>query len=90
MHLSEEQLNMIEKMAGLFFNPEQIAANIEIEDIELFCSEIELKIGKNYIAYMKGRLKTEMELRESVKMAALNGSNPAQTQMLNYFKQSEI
>lgn len=81
---------MIEKMAGLFFNPDEIAANIEVEDTELFCSQIELKMGQAYQAYMKGRLKTEIELRESIKSAAMNGSNPAQAAMLNYFKKSEL
>jgi len=90
MYLQEEDFKSIEEMAELFFSPEDIADNLEMneEDKEQFCSKIELKTGKEYIAFRKGRLITEVELRKAIKMAALNGSSPAQNLMINFFKDS--
>lgn len=92
MHLQEEDYKAIENMAALFFGPDTISDNLELtgEEKEELCTNIQLKIGKEYIAYNKGRLRTEVELRLSIKMAALNGSSPAQNLMLNYFKDSII
>jgi hypothetical protein len=87
MHFSEEQLNEIQEMAALFFGPEQIAINIEV-DADDFTDLITNKIGDAYKAYCTGRLSSEIELRTSIKNAALNGSTPAQTLFVTYFKDS--
>jgi len=47
MHFSEEQLNEIQEMAALFFGPEQIAINIEV-DADDFTDLITNKIGDAY------------------------------------------
>lgn len=91
MHLSEEQLKTVEDMAALFFSPEDIAANLELDqdDLENFEVFVEMKRGPVYIAFKKGRLRTEIQLRESIRMAAMNGSSPAQNLMITFFKDSD-
>ncbi len=90
MHLNEDHYKAIEEMAALFFKPEDIADNLEFQenDKDEFCMNIELKTGDAYLYYRRGRLRTEVELRNSIKMAAMNGSSPAQTMMLNFYKES--
>lgn len=91
MHFSEEQLKDIEKMAGLFFSPEDIADNLQLntEESELFIALIKIKDPQVYLPYRRGRLKTEAELRESIRMAAMNGSSPAQGMMIQFYKDSQ-
>ena len=94
MNLSEEQLSMVEEMAGLFFPPDMIAVNLELneESTEYFVAAIECKNTKNPIvaAYFKGRLQSEIELRRSIKQSALNGSSPSQQMMMNYKREGKI
>jgi len=90
MLLSTEQLKAIEDMASLFFSPSDIADNLQIEDNEEFISMIEIRKGEAYLAYRKGRLKTETELREAIRIAALNGSSPAQNLMVQFYKDSQL
>ncbi len=89
MFLTEEQLKSIEEMSALFFSSEEIADNLEIDHIE-FSMLIELKQGTAYRAYRKGRLQTEVDLRLAIKMAALNGSSPAQNLMVQFLKDSQL
>jgi hypothetical protein len=88
MNLSEEQLKEVEEMAELFFNVNEIAANIEA-DAEALDLEMEMKRGLFYRAYMKGWLKGDVALRRSIAKAAENGSSPAQQMMLNYQKNAK-
>ena len=87
MNLTEEQLKELEELASLFLPIEDIRIALELpvhemtelEDIILF-----QKDNRIYQAYHKGRLQAEIELRISIKKAALNGSNPAQSAMMNF------
>lgn len=94
MNLSEEQLNMVEELAGLFFSPEMIAINLELneEDTERFCLLIQLKRTEmpEVAAYYKGWLLAEISLRRAIKQSAMNGSSPSQAQMLNYQKEGKV
>ena len=86
MNLNEEQLKELEVMGGLFFDVEDIMINIGLPLYEKEEFESILKHEKDnpiFLAYHKGRLKLEVELRTATKQAALNGSNPAQTAMWN-------
>jgi hypothetical protein len=87
MLFSEEQLNEIEEMAALFFSPESIALNIEC-DSDDFTELIQNKIGDAFKAYCSGRLRSEIELRTAIRNAAMNGSTPAQTLFVTYYKDS--
>jgi hypothetical protein len=94
MNLNEDQLSEIEEMAGLFFSPEDIAVNLELEDedTELFVAAVASRNTKNYQAgaYLKGWLSAEITLRKAIQQSALNGSSPSQQLMLNYQKESRI
>lgn len=92
MNLTEEQLSEVEAMAGLFFTVEDICAVLELdaETADYFDSCIKVKNNHPFVrAYIKGRLSSEVQLRTAVKQAALNGSNPAQNTMIEYFKKSQ-
>lgn len=77
-------------MSSLFFSSIDIADNLEIceEEKEAFCACIETKTGEVYKYFRRGRFRTEVELRNAVKMAAMNGSSPAQNMMINFYKDS--
>jgi hypothetical protein len=91
MNLTEEQLNQIEILAGLFFTPLEILISIGLDDDSLDDFETILRTDSKspvFRAYFKGRLTAEIELRQSIKQSAMNGSNPAQNTMNEYFKNS--
>ena len=94
MNLNEDQLSEIEQMAGLFFSPEDIAINLELdeEETELFVAAVICKNTKNYQAgaYLRGWLSAEITLRKAIQQSALNGSSPSQQMMLNYQKESRL
>jgi len=94
MNLNEEPLKMVEEMAGLFFSPELIAVNLELneEDTDYFIAAIECKNTKNPLvaSYFKGWLEAEITLRKAIKQSALNGSSPSQQMMMNYQRESRI
>lgn len=94
MNLSEEQLSMVEEMAGLFFPPEMIAVNLELmaDDTEFFVNAVIMQNLESDItkAYFKGWLEAEISLRKAVKQSALNGSSPSQQMMINYKREGKI
>ena len=81
-HITQEELLEMEKMAGLFFSPEQIciAMGWDLSVLESFNLAIESMDTKDtlYGHYFKGRISAEIELRQSIKQAARNGSNPVE------------
>ena len=91
MLLDEDQLKNVEMMASLFFSPETIADNLELDpdDTDMFLAGIEMKTSDAYRFFSRGRLRSEVEIRTAIKMAALNGSSPAQGLMINFFKDSQ-
>lgn len=82
MHLSAEQLNMIEEMAYRLFPPVMIAINIEADELD-FIEAINTPGETARNAYYKGLIRQQMELRDSIIKAAKNGSNPAQQQIIS-------
>ncbi len=88
MNFNEEQLKEVEEMAGLFFAPEDIAVNLELneDDSEVFTAAVIFKDTANPLvsAYFRGWMAAEVALRKAIKQSALNGSSPSQQAMLNY------
>lgn len=78
--LTEEELKTIEDMAELFYSPDEIAINLQI-DADDFA--LQIKAGNNEIhnSFYTGWFKGDMELRKSIAQASKNGSSPAQTMM---------
>lgn len=94
MNLSEEQLSVVEEMAGLFYGPEDIALNLGLTpdetDLFLIARENQDTTLPIISAFFKGRLSSEILLRKAIKQAAQNGSSPAQQIMLNFYRESKI
>jgi hypothetical protein len=93
MNFSEEQLEEAESMASLFYSVEDIMIALEIEPLKQEDFRDILQFNNShplFKAYHRGRLTSDIELRTSIKMAALNGSNPAQSAMKDYFNQSKL
>lgn len=69
----KEQLQIIEEYAKLLFSYEEVAllANVDIIDITDISNQY-------YKQYQKGRLQTEIEIRESILDSARNGSPDAE------------
>lgn len=92
MNFSEEQLNEVEEMAGLFFAPEEIAVNLQLSDdeTESFEAAVIFKDTANPLvaAYLCGWMSSEVALRKAIKQSALNGSSPSQQSMLNFQKEA--
>lgn len=92
MNFSEEQLKEVEEMAGLFFAPEEIAVNLEMneDEAESFVAAVIFKdTGNPMVAvYLRGWKTAEVTLRKAIKQSALNGSSPSQQTMLNYQKEA--
>lgn len=85
MNLSTEQLKEIEEMAFRLIAPSLIAINIGVNEME-FVDEIKIADSPARIAFYRGYLKQEIMLRDSIIKAAANGSNPAQIELIRYFK----
>lgn len=94
MNLTEEQINEVVDMAGLFFGPDQIGLNLELtaDEQEMFESSVMAKTTNHPLtaAYFKGRLSAQVALRAAIKQSAYNGSNPSQQSMLRFMNESEI
>lgn len=78
MKLSTEELNEIERLAGLFFPPLNIAIVLQV-DVEAFLEAWSDQQSPIYARYWCGKLKTEAELRKIILQQAKQGSSPAQT-----------
>lgn len=88
MNLTEDQLKEIESMASLFFSPEEIAQNIEVDPDE-FLLLLKSQAGDAFTRYMRGRLSSEVDLRRAIQQAALHGSTPAQQMMRDWHNRSK-
>ncbi len=89
MLLSVEQISEIEAMSELFFAVADIAANIEVDPLDLR-DEILSESGPVYAAYKKGWLQGEIPLRKAIAQAAANGSNPAQAMLFDLRTKAQI
>lgn len=78
MEFTEEELKEVEEMAALFFSPESIAKVIGISDQDIL-NCLAIPEHQITIAFARGSLRTEVELRKSILKLAKQGSSPAQT-----------
>lgn len=92
MELSNEQLEEIEKFAGLFFGLDDIAIITGI-DIDLFIQEYENQHSAIYLAVKKGQLLTEAALRQKTIELAKDGHAPSvgvANDYINTFKMRNV
>ncbi|MFZ4414426.1 MAG: hypothetical protein ACOYOV_15180 [Bacteroidales bacterium] len=85
MNYDPEELTTIEELAALFFSIADIAAVLEV-DIDAFSCDLLDESSEAYKSYKKGWMTSEIALRKSVLESATNGSNPAQSLMIQYNK----
>lgn len=81
MHFSEEQLKIIEEMGYRLFPPYLVAINLEINEDD-FIDEIHTPKSSARTAYYKGLIRHKNDVHEKIISAAINGSNPAQDQLI--------
>jgi hypothetical protein len=85
----QDELNLIEEYASLFFTVSEIALMIDA-DQEEFRREIRAKTSPRAKAYYKGRIKTEIEMRRSTKQFAEKGSPQAEALMNEFGKKQKL
>lgn len=86
-NFTEQQLEEVEQFASLFYNLHKIALITEI-DHDLLRDDYDHK-GVVWKAYMKGYLKSEAEIRQSVIDHAKSGSAPAQNLAVKFMTDAE-
>lgn len=89
IELTEQQLQQITDLAGLFFTPRQIAVIMELPAVVLITGA-EIDSSPVYKAFWAGRLKEEFNIRTKIKKLAESGSSPAQTMMMDIINDSRI
>lgn len=89
IQLSDEQKELLEHLAGLFYTPKQIAIILEV-DVKEFMMLCEMPDSIAYRLYWKGYYQAEMEFREKVKTLAKLGSSPAQTLLAGIISQCKM
>lgn len=89
MTLTNEQLQQVEELAGLFLAPDEIAVLIHV-DIDSFVRAIVSKSGNVYSAYLLGKSKAKQAIRENVVKMAKHGSPAAEDLAEKYIKEQEL
>jgi len=88
MNLTEEQLKEIERLAGLFLEPGEIAVLLNI-DAENFLHGLDMKKGDLYTAYFRGKTISKKEILENVVKMAKHGS-PQAEDLVKQFMDKQI
>ena len=85
--MSEDELKNIEKYAGVFYSPKQIAVLMEMDAAEM---DIAMSDDKSeiYRAYWKGFYENEYSIRLSNIELAVAGSVPANALVLKYIQEA--
>jgi hypothetical protein len=89
MNLSESQLTELELYSSYMFTVEEIAVIIQVNPAEL-AGKIKDKASTPYLAFARGRLKMEAELRKSIFDLAKNGSSPAQSYAMKLIEKAKL
>lgn len=89
MELTAEHKAYIEKLAGLFYVPRQIAVIMDIPVAD-FMADIAIETTDIYRAYWKGFYEAEVKFREEVSRLAHLGSSPAQTLLAKMIEESKM
>jgi hypothetical protein len=89
MQLTPEQLIEIERLAGLFFSFEEIALLINA-DLKLLIQQFNNVHSPAAIAYRRGVLISEKEIREQIISMAKLGNPAAQTEAMKLMQKQNI
>jgi preprotein translocase subunit Sss1 len=85
-YLSDEQIENFAKFSGLMFSPEKIGIMLGLDgdNLDRFITMCNKPLSEEYMIYMKHRLLTEAEIRDTIIANAKNGSKDAQNMAMNY------
>jgi hypothetical protein len=86
--ITAEELAEVERLAGLFFSPREIAVMLELHLPEIL-EQLDSNEGNFYRAFQKGRLQNEVDLRKAIMQLARAGSSPAQTMAMDILNKSK-
>lgn len=86
--LNDIDLGLLENLAAQFFTPWEIALMMDVPEAE-FVKSIKTEGSRIRSAFYKGRLQSELEVRQSVINLAKQGSSPAQSASIEIIKQSQ-
>ncbi len=89
MNFTDDELNRIEEYAALFLTYEEIAILIDKNCVQ-FISSAKSKTSPAYKAYMKGKLKTKLEIRKKIIKMAMHGSPQAEMLVNQYISDQEV
>lgn len=89
MNLTDEQLNQVKELSGLFFSPEEIAVLMSIDRLK-FCEEIAYKSSPIYDFYLSGKTLKKKIIRENVIKMATHGSPQAEELAEKYIKDQDL
>lgn len=73
--LTTKQYLEVERLAGLFFTEREIITIMQISEEHLINDSLKVDFNS---AYLRGKLKSEAEIRDGILRLAKNGSSPAQ------------
>lgn len=88
MSLTQQQSDEIEKMAYRLIPPGLIAINIGMDETD-FIQELRTPGTEIRTAFYRGHLRQMVEVREAIIKSAVNGSNPAQQELIKFFKSQQ-
>lgn len=88
MNLTQEQYKEIEEMSYRLIPPGLIAINIEADEQD-FIAEIRTPGTEVRNAFYRGYLKQLIETRDALIKSSQNGSNPAQQELIKFFKSQQ-
>lgn len=89
MNLSNEQLEMLERLGAHYFTFKEAAIVLELPVSE-FTRELNDSNSSAHKRYYKGKFTSDLELRESIMKMAKRGSNPAQKMMVEIREQTNL
>jgi hypothetical protein len=79
MTWTEQQLQMVERMGAVHSSWKEVLTVLGLSDSSEAMNAISDSNSPAQQAYKRGKLKSELEVREAIFLAAKNGSSPAQT-----------
>ena len=88
MNLTQQQSDEIEKMAYRLIPPGLIAINIGVDETD-FTQELRTQGTEIRADFYRGHLRQMVEVREAIIKSAVNGSNPAQQELIKFFKSQQ-
>lgn len=87
--LNDDEVKQVEELAAVFFTPKEIAIIMQLNIIDVD-EAMEDDEAAFYLAFQKGRLQSEYDLRKSIAKLAKSGSSPAQTMSMDMLNKSKL